>query len=652
MKKWFSKIKLILAMTLMVGLLTGCNAGSTVETKLTINNDLSGSRVMELVINESVYNEYFTGTTEDLNAALTETCPTQLTWSYDDSTGSKIYAFTLNFTSPEDYKTKVDAIIGNESDVSIEITQSDSVWASGVLVNEGFSSGQLLDWLKTMLVEKGFVDSSNASKIFQEGDCTVLYRGEEYSDSGNIYIDRIEYLDIDRIDIVTDVNGYDSYNKKIVLTIPVYAMDKKGDEIKAWLAERVPEGATAEWNEDDSASKVYTVSKNEMSGADMEKFLKTFFDAEECSVEQNKVTENVSPFVFRNELKESIDFSNYVPSNRMYYTDIYSYVVGTNGYGAGRNLNNLGDGTVSEDDYSDYPGYKRAETSSMENSTIQFDSVSQKVYSVSEVSIESKVGLFGGLSREYTFILDKEPTEAEKEDILAKINAKKSDYAELKEESTAVESTEMEPEEAETEVGEATNVDWKVNVSGKLVDDDYTVSIMLEGDAEEMDFASRALFGGSGSLVVTKDFNFATLSYPVAVYDTYTLGNFVDYCTEDAECTYTLDTGFGCSVEYVNIDDADEEGAKVIIDDASAIYGLTVIAYGSQFNMWALMFYILIIAGVVFVLLALMKAGVFGGLLKHLEKKVDDAPKFCNACGAPRQNGARVCTQCGTRFEK
>lgn len=679
MKKWFSKIKLILAMTLMVGLLTACNAGSTVETKLTINNDLSGSRVMELVINESVFSEYFTGTIEQLNAALTETCPAQLTWAYDDSTGSKIYRFTLNFSNPQDYKTKVDALIGEGSDVEIEITQADSVWASGVLVNESFSSGQLLGWLQTMLVEKGFVDSSNTSKIFQEGSCTVLYRGEEYSDSGSIYIDRIEYLDIDKIELLTDVNGYDSYNKTIVLTIPKSAMEKKGDEIKAWLAERVPEGANAEWKEDQNGKFIYTVSKKEMSATELETFLKTYFDTDNCSVEQIKLTDNVSPFAFRNSLQEIIDFSSYVLSNRINYTDIYAYVVGANGYGAGRDINDLADGTVSEDDYSEYPGYKKLSTNKLDNTVRQFDTISQKVYRVSEVNVTSAVGLFGGLSREYTFVLDKEPSEAEKEEILAKINAKNADYAELKEASTAVESTEMEPAEAETEVGEAASAEWKVKVSAKLNDDDYTVTIKLEGDAEEMDFASRALFGGSGSLVVTKDFNFATLNYPVAVYDTYTLGHFVDYCTENVDCTYTLNTGFGCKVEYVNNDEADEDGAKVVIEDASVMHGLTVITYGSQFNVWAIGFYFLVLCGVVCIVIALKKAGVFDGLLKRPAKKAEpkeevqvvnevesttkvestdevqttsDAPKFCNACGAPRQNGARVCTQCGTRFEK
>lgn len=679
MKKWFSKIKLILAMTMMVGLLTGCNAGSTIETKLTINNDLSGSRVMELVINQSVYDEYFTGTTEELNAALAETCPAQLVWAYDDSTGTKVYKFTLDFTSPEDYKAKVDALLGEGSDVSIEITQADSVWASGVLVNEGFSSGQILEWLKTMLVEKGFVESSNSSKIFQEGGNTIYYRGAEYTDSGSIYIDKIEYLDIDKIELLSDVNGYDSYNKSIVLTIPKYAMDKKGDEIKAWLAERVPEGAAAEWSENtESSTSIYTVSKKDMSGADLETFLKAYFDSEECFVEQNKVTENVSPFAFRNELKETIDFSNYVVGSRMNYTDIYSYVIGNNGYGAGRRLTDLSDGTVTEDnDSDDYPGYKRTNINYLENSLRQLESISQKVYKVSEVNVESNIGLFGGLSREYTFILDGEPTDAEKEEILAKINDRGAIYTKLKEadkeestkdeteddvDSTEIESTEVVPEEAETEAEtenkEAGEPDWKVKVSGKTDDGDYVVVIKQEGDAKELEYSSTALFGSAVSFQVTKNFGFAALSYPVAIHDGYTLGNFVEYCTENVDATYTLNAGFGSSMEYASLDDADVEGSKVIIEDSSVIHGVTITVYGSQFNMWALMFYLLLIGGVVCIVLSLKKAGAFDNLLAKLPVKAtkpqvekNEVQKFCRACGAPRQKGAKVCTQCGTKFD-
>jgi len=267
MKKVFRKIGLILVMIFVTGLLTACNAGSTVETTLTINDDLSGTREMSVVIADSVFSEYFTGTIEELSTAIGEGCPADLTWAYDDSTGAKTYTFTLAFTSPEDYKTKVDAIIGGESDVTITMNKADSIWASGVVVSESFDSGELLEWLKTLVVEKGFVSSGNSSKIFQLGESNVIFAGEEYSSYyDDISIDEIEYLSIDSIDLLTDAKKYDSYDKKIVLTIPETSMEKKGTEITTWLEERVPAGADFEWGTIDTDT-TFTVSKENMTGA-------------------------------------------------------------------------------------------------------------------------------------------------------------------------------------------------------------------------------------------------------------------------------------------------------------------------------------------------------------------------------------------------
>ncbi len=685
MKKWFSKIKFIVVMTMLVGLLTGCNAGSTVETTLTINNDLSGSRVMELVINQSVFDENFSGTIEQLNEAITGACPSQLNWAYDDSTGSKIYKFTLDFSSPDDYKTKVDALLGEGSDVKIDITQAESVWASGVKVEESFSSSDILAWLKTLLVEKGFVSSSNSSKIFQLGNSKVIYRGEEYSSGNTIYVDRMEYLDIDRIELLTDVNGYDSYNKTIVLTIPEDAMAKKGEEIKTWLAERVPTGATSEWSQktrDDGEvyASVFKVSKQAMTGEDLANFLKHYFNSELCAVEQNKVKENMSPFAFTNSLVETIDFTNYVLSDRAYRTDIYSYVIGTNGYAAGRYIDELS--YNNEDEYNDsdeYPGYKRTNYTHMEDSLRQYSSFSQKVYRVKNVNVETSVGLFDDISKEYTFTLAGVPTEAEREEILGNINAYGLVYAEIKkaaeakdEANTEENGTELSTEENETELSteeaateeEEVKVDWEVEVEDKEKDGVYTVTIKQEGDKEEREYSSKALFGSSRASYVTKSYGFASLSYPIAIYDGYSLGHFVDYRVEDASGTYVLNAGLGSSIEYANQEGAIIDGSTVTISGPSVLGGTSIIVYGSQFNIWALLFYILLIGGVVCVVLVLKKEGIIDQLLAMIPKSapaaqttaaqapVEETPMFCENCGAPRDADACVCTQCGTKFSE
>ena len=70
MKKFRRYVSLFVMALLSCLLLTGCSAGSTINTTLTINNDLSGTRVMEVAIDDSVFSESFTGTMQDLNAVI------------------------------------------------------------------------------------------------------------------------------------------------------------------------------------------------------------------------------------------------------------------------------------------------------------------------------------------------------------------------------------------------------------------------------------------------------------------------------------------------------------------------------------------------------------------------------------------------------
>ena len=65
----------------MIFLMTGCSAGSTIDTTLVINGDLSGARQMNITISDSVFQEYFTGNIEDFNALMDGACPEGMTWN-------------------------------------------------------------------------------------------------------------------------------------------------------------------------------------------------------------------------------------------------------------------------------------------------------------------------------------------------------------------------------------------------------------------------------------------------------------------------------------------------------------------------------------------------------------------------------------------
>ena len=693
MKKLFRKISLILMIVLATGLFTGCSAGSTVETTLNVNDDLSGSRVMELVIDQSVFNEYFSGTIEDLNAAITEGCPAELTWVYDDSTGVKKYIFTLAFSSPSDYKTKVDSIIGEGSDVTIEMTKAESVWASGVMVNESFSSQDILEWLKTLAVDKGFVSSSNSSKIFNLGGNKLVFAGEEYSSYySDISVDKIEYLSINRIDLLTDAKVYDCYDKMIVISIPEESMEKKGEEIKAWLEERVPTGATSEWSTEDTDT-IFTVTKEDMTGEQLGVFLQEYFDSEACTVVQNDLRENQSPFSFNIELFENIDFSNYIVGDQRYYTDVNYYVKGENGYVGGRYFSDLA--YVTEDDYdyvSEYEGYRYGRQDQGENGITVFNAYFQKVYRVDKVNVETSMGLGGGLSRTITFVLDAEPTEEEKACIMEKINAlgvaydlkQAEEAAEDENESDvgadAEEGDDAATEDAGEETGENATPQWNVKVTEKSKDGEYSITIKQSGSREEIQASTEALFGSAGDLYSVKDFAFYKLRYDIAVYDNFTLGDFVDYTTTDVEAKYIFMAPVGSEMEFADSENAKADGREVKIKEG-VLYGVNVVAYGSQLNFWAIGFYLLIVVAIAGMVLALLKSGILGGLKKNttpepapaavqenvqpqIQPQAEVAPqevvqteapkediRFCGNCGTKYVAGAAFCPECGNKLE-
>ncbi len=660
MKNWFHKFGVILIMILVTGLLSGCSAGSTVETTLTINEDLSGTRVMELVIDQSVFDEYFNGTIEDLNAAATEGCPADLTWVHDDSTGINIYTVTLSFTSPQDYKEKVDRIIGEGSDVQIVMSKSDSVWASGVMVDESFSSGDLLNWLKTLLVEKGLVSSSNASDIFELDGNKVLFAGEEYTTRYNdISIDEIEYLSINSIDMLTDAKEYDCYDKTIVISIPESSMEKKGEEIKTWLEARVPSGATGEWTTDDDSNSIYTVSKEDMTAEQLEVFLNEYFDSDACVVTQDDITEDMSPFSFNIGLYETVDFTNYVVGDRAYYTDINYYVKGENGYVGGRYLDDLIYYADNDEDdyYSDYEGYRNGGSDYGEGNLTPYYAYFQKVYKVDEVNIETNIGFFGGLSRTISFTLDGQPTDEEKTAILDKINALgvAYDMQQAQENTDSTESaTEVEPTtDGEASTGTDAAPQWKVKVSEKVEEDDYIITIEQSGSREEIKASTEALFGHDGDLYAVKDFAFFKPTYDVAVYDDFSLGDFVDYTTEDADARYVLKTGFGSKMEFANIEEAKTDGSEVTLKKG-VLDGVSMVCYGTQLNLWAVFFYLFIVIALVSVVIAVFKSGIINvkkTAQPQQEVTYQEAPqtRFCGNCGAKYAEGAVFCPECGSK---
>ncbi len=608
------KIGIFIVILVAAASLSGCTVGSTIDTVLTINPDLSGSRVMTLTVDQNIYNQYFAGSVESLNSLLEKKCPKELSWSYDRSSGKMVYTFALDFISVADYKAKADAILGSGSDTVIEMTYADSIWADGLELRENFTSGDLMSWARRALVDAGMVKEEYASKTFSLGSNTVKCGEKEYSTGTMMAVDKISYIKLSSIDMLTDTAGYDTYTKTIVVTLPEESMTAKGEEIKSFFAEHTPEWAVGSWStaevttdatdgitdvtEADALTKgngtvSYTLVAEKLSGEKMQELLNTFFDTDKCVVKQADVTEGMSPFCFNVTLEEQVDLSKYLVGEIAENTRISYLVKGSKGYMGGAKLEALSGGAEGDADVA-YPEYCHGVVRSNKDGSFLCSSAFRKTYPVNRVRIETKKSLFGDFTRSISFGLEGMPFAGERVLIIEKIEALGSGYKievldkskEADASGNAADSSGSSEALNEVEVTEGTSCIITIKQSGSL--------------ADIMD-SSKAVFGSAGNLSYISNEEFYIPLFGWGMSESLGFGNFTDYVTEDLSTTYVLDTGFASTIQSVDWKEQDSvtsQGDKLTITNfGKEGYKVTVTVY--QWNFIAIAMYIAIAAVIV-----------------------------------------------------
>ncbi len=271
MKKTLKHLLLGAILVLMFGLF-GC--GSTLTTNLDMSENYAGTRTMDVSISESDFIEYVPN--GDFQTIATETqaiTPECLTFTYDQSEdGTYNFHFVLAFTSKDDYMAKVASLIGEG--YSSEYSYSTAPFSEGVMLDEDFTSEDLLEWFKDFLVEKEYVESADESYIFEYTDNYVTVNGIEYESwSDYLSVDEQTYINIDEINIFTDI---DAENAKIARKIEVvfsdYVMENYREKLATYLTSVTPEGSVGEWQvmEDDYEKYVVLIpacTPDEMTAA-------------------------------------------------------------------------------------------------------------------------------------------------------------------------------------------------------------------------------------------------------------------------------------------------------------------------------------------------------------------------------------------------
>ena len=231
-------------MTFML-LLTGC--GARISTHLMIEDNLSGQRIITCVVDKSDVQQYFIAGIEKIDNILATHCPEEMTYVKAEDEMTYTYTFTLSFASIEDYKVKVEKIIG--SPVNITVEQPNTVFANGLAIQEDFISTDLLNWFKVIVQEESLV--TDISNLWEVKETVVSFKGQEYTCSYNVDIDRIEYTPLSKITIYTELQEDGTILKKTTFMLPMSTYEKNADAIEAYMEERVPDGAEADWSFED-----------------------------------------------------------------------------------------------------------------------------------------------------------------------------------------------------------------------------------------------------------------------------------------------------------------------------------------------------------------------------------------------------------------
>ena len=631
MKK-LRKYILLFVTVLAIMFTAACGSGTTINTELKINDDLSGERDMQMVFSSSTFESYFTGTIEDLNATISEKIPSSMTFDYAESDGTYYYVFRLAFDSPEDYLQKVNDITGTEHNLTL--SSPDGLWVNGFYVDEDFTSTDLLQWFSDALVEKGHVSSGNIGSLFGDGDTKVSYSGNSFSTGKRINVDKIEYLSISHVDVLTEICDIDSFNREVNFYIPEASMNAKGTEISDYMSSVVPSFAKLDKEEVDGTTK-FSIKGNSLDIKKLDEFMKAVF-GDETSCRDSEYAGDPSPFAFSQGFVDEISLANYVMGNTSTALNTFvkisdDRIVNTSDnylYYVGNYANLYSDSDYRITVYAEYYGNSTPVQSA--NSFIK------SYYAKSaDVTLKSKAG--GKWNRSIEISLRDMPTEAEQTAILEKINSL------IDKDAAAVSDTEEEAEDKKAKDKKASKGTTTVKADTK---DGYKVVIEQEGKMNDILKGSIALFGVANDMQYTVKSGAASVTKKSAVYDYLNMRDFVLYDAGDFKLTYDVKVG-SSKVIYSNLPKERytlEKGTFTCRGDSPVIEVELVTA---STNWFAIIMWVALTVSLILICVIIVKA-----VLAHKKDKAPAAGnRFCTKCGTMIPAGTQFCSNCGNKVE-
>ena len=308
----------------VVLVLTAC--GSSLDSELTVNDDGSVTRTFTITANIADNREHVTGELADITNTVAENCPSVLTFTDLSTDTDAVYQFTMECDSVDEYEEALTSLLdyngnfsetyGEDFDV-LSYSRPDSVFASGVYFYETTGRESYMKWFEDLMIESGYVASSDRSNIFDGGNTTYNIFGEEGSTGYNVTVNTVVSLQINSINYYTIYNDNNTLSRKIQINIPQASMDAKGDEITEFLEANATSGVTGEWSVEGGVN-TYTLIGTNLSVESLNEMMARFYgiDGEYVSANYNPEnvdvnTWNISDFYSVVQITESKDLSSF-----------------------------------------------------------------------------------------------------------------------------------------------------------------------------------------------------------------------------------------------------------------------------------------------------------------------------------------------------
>ena len=321
MKKVISISVALVILLSTVFLFSGCNWGDLqVTSKLTIDENFSGSRTVIFAVPESVYSE-------NLDSNIKEAAPVTedgtVTLGYSDlEEGGTEYTLSIYFSSQSDYVSRMESLLGR--DVSVNLAQPDNIMAKGVRYTENFNTTELLAWLEPVLEED---DKAFGMSLECKGAVAEI-EGLEYETKPTIDVNTIEGKPLQSIKVYTKNNKDGTYDRTFTILMDSNLYKTVGNQINFYFeaATDTEIADSLRWTEVDKSQQYQVV----YTGLDMQQLISVtnrMFSVNDITISYGDTDNSSTPFIEGLAFDEKINLNAYVGDKNGNVPISYEYVL-------------------------------------------------------------------------------------------------------------------------------------------------------------------------------------------------------------------------------------------------------------------------------------------------------------------------------------